>query len=130
MAHWFLGLGTKTRQDLITGCRESNPDWSEEEISLWAETKLQVHPNVVQTFDQSPPSWRDTVRQITCPILLITGDPEKGAVNTPEDVQEITALWRKGQVVHIDGAGHMIHYDRYDAFISAVKAFLAEVEIT
>jgi pimeloyl-ACP methyl ester carboxylesterase len=86
-----------------------------------------VNLNVVQTFDQPAPLWRETVRQITCPILLIAGDPDKGAVTTPEDVQEIAAVWRRGQSVHIDGAGHMVHYDRFEAYVAAVKSFLADV---
>ena len=127
LREWVLGLGPMTREELNAACRESNPGWPEEEIALWVDSKLQVNPNVVQTFDQPAPLWRDTVRQINCPILFIAGDPDKGAVNTPDDVQEIAAIWHKGQSVHIGGAGHMVHYDRFEAYVAAVKVFLADV---
>jgi pimeloyl-ACP methyl ester carboxylesterase len=46
---------------------------------------------------------------------------------TPEDVQAMSALWRDGRVVQIEGAGHMLHYDRYEPFVEEVRAFLAEI---
>jgi pimeloyl-ACP methyl ester carboxylesterase len=124
---WFLSLGPMTRKDLITACREENPGWREEEIALWVDSKLQVNPNVVQTFDQPAPLWRNTVRQITCPLLLIVGDPERGAVTTSEDIQEIATIWHRGQSVHIAGAGHVVHHDCFEEFVATVKSFLADV---
>jgi pimeloyl-ACP methyl ester carboxylesterase len=68
------------------------------------------------------------MRQIACPILLITGDVGAGSLVTPEEAQESANLWREGRVVRISGAGHVIHNDRYDQYIAAVRAFLAEVD--
>jgi pimeloyl-ACP methyl ester carboxylesterase len=127
MRQWFLGLGALTREELIAQCREENPDWIDEEVALWAESKVQVSPHVVKTFDQPEPPWRDALPRIACPVLLITADPAKG-VFTPDDAQEAVSLWREGKVVQIDGAGHMIHYDRYEQFVQAVQSFLAQVE--
>jgi pimeloyl-ACP methyl ester carboxylesterase len=65
--------------------------------------------------------------QITCPILLITGDPAKGVI-TPEDAQQMASLWREGRVVQIEGAGHMVHNGAHcEPFVEAVRAFLAEI---
>jgi pimeloyl-ACP methyl ester carboxylesterase len=72
--------------------------------------------------------WRDIVRQITCPILLITGDKDMGSVNTSEDVEAMASVWRGGQAVTIDGAGHMVHYDRFEAYLTTVKTFLSEAD--
>ncbi len=55
----------------------------------------------MQTFEQAEPNWRDIVRQITCPILLIAGDPNAGSVNTPEDMKAMAAVWHRGQAVTI-----------------------------
>ncbi len=122
---WVLSMGGRTREEFVAGGRKENPDWTDEEVALWAEAKVQVSPNVVQSSDQPEPPWRDALPRIACPILLITGDPAKGMV-TPEDAQQMAGLWRKGKVVQIEGAGHMIHYDRYEPFVEAVRAFLAE----
>lgn len=69
--------------------------------------------------------WREALPKIACPILLLTGDRENG-LTTPEDVQAMSDLWRDGRVVQIEGAGHMVHYDRFELFVEAVQAFLAE----
>ena len=79
MRQWFLGLGSRTPEQLLAKARESNPNSLDEDAVHWAESKVQVSPNVVQTFDQPEPPWREALPQITCPILLITGDPARGA---------------------------------------------------
>jgi pimeloyl-ACP methyl ester carboxylesterase len=128
LREWFLDLGSKTRKELIVQSGKLHPNWREREVELWAEGKLLVRRNVIQEFEQAAPQWRDTVRQITCPILLLTGDPEAGAIITPEEAQEIAGLWHEGRVVHIEGTSHDIHYDQFDRYVEAVKAFLAEVD--
>jgi N-formylmaleamate deformylase len=120
---WVLSLGSKTREEFVAEYREGNPDWTDEEVALMAETKVHVSPNIVQSFDQSEPPWRDALPRIACPILLITADPPKGIV-TPEDAQQMAGIWREGKVVRIEGAGHMVHFDRYEPFVEAVRAFL------
>jgi pimeloyl-ACP methyl ester carboxylesterase len=127
MREWFLGLNGKTREQFSAQFRADNPGWTDEEVTLLAETKVQVSPHVVQTFDQPEPPWREALPRIACPILLITGDPELG-VFTEDDTQVTASLWRDGQVVQIDGAGHMVHFDRYEPFVKAVQAFLTQVE--
>lgn len=128
MIDWFQETVAKTRPELVAMCRESNPNWLVEEVELWADSKVQVSPNVVQTFQQAEPEWQEIVRQITCPILLIVGDKDMSSVNTPEDVKAIASVWRDGRAVSIDGAGHMVHYDRFEAYLAVVKTFLAARE--
>ena len=128
MIEWFGGIVAMTRPELVATCRERNPEWTAEEVELWADSKVQVSSNVVQTLRQAEPRWQEIVPQITCPILLIVGDEEMGSVNTGEDVEAITSVWREGQAVSIEGAGHMVHYDRFEAFLALVKGFLADVE--
>jgi N-formylmaleamate deformylase len=47
MRRWFLSLGGKTREEFVASTREGNPDWTDEEVALQAETKVQVSPRVV-----------------------------------------------------------------------------------
>lgn len=125
MREWFNRIVSMTRDELIVEWRERNPTWIEEELSYQVESKLQVSPHVIQTFDQPEPSWREALPKIACPILLLTGDRENGLI-APEDVQAMSGLWRNGRVVQIEGAGHMVHYDCYEPFVESVRAFLAE----
>jgi N-formylmaleamate deformylase len=50
---------------------------------------------------------------------------EKGGTVTEGDAEEIVHALRHGSKQRVDGAGHMIPWDRLDAFISAVQAFLS-----
>jgi pimeloyl-ACP methyl ester carboxylesterase len=127
LKEWFRGIKAMSREELTRVGQDENPGWREEEITLWVESKLQVHPQVIQTFDQPEPLWGNTLPQITCPLLLIVGDPEQGGVMTPADVQGMASVWQNGRSVHIAGAGHVIHHDRFAEFMTAVQAFLTDV---
>jgi N-formylmaleamate deformylase len=74
--------------------------------------------------------WHETVEHIECPILLLTGNPQRGAIVTPQEAQKIAATWRQGQHVSFAEAGHMMHHEmqgeQFDALIHVVKTFLTE----
>jgi pimeloyl-ACP methyl ester carboxylesterase len=59
-----------------------------------------------------------------CPILLITGDPNRGAIITPEMVRQCAALWKQGQEAHIPEAGHGIRREKFDLYMQKVSSFL------
>ena len=126
MREWFAGVIPLTRAELTAKWRTEHLTWTDEEIAWQVESKVQVSPNVVQTFDQPEPRWRESLPAITCPILLLTGDRDHGLVS-PDDVQAMSGLWQDGRVVQIAGAGHMVHHDNFDQFVEAVRAFLAGV---
>jgi len=56
--------------------------------------------------------------------LLITGDPEHGAVITPALAEKFVRQWRKGKLVHVPRAGHNIHRDQYVFVMQAISSFL------
>jgi len=118
---------SQTREEIMAFCRAENPTWAEVECGPWADSKLQMNLNIFKAFAPPRTPWQDTVRQITCPILLITADPEMGAIVTPEIAQEAAALWRNGRVAHVSGAGHSIRREQYEKYVEAVTAFLSEV---
>jgi N-formylmaleamate deformylase len=124
MREWFNQIKSLTWEELRIERHNENPTWTEEELSYQADSMVNVSPHVVQIFDQSEPPWRDALPKINCPILLLTGDPENGLIAS-QDVQAMSALWQDGRVIQIEGAGHMVHYDRYEPFIEAVQTFLA-----
>ncbi|MBV9280654.1 MAG: alpha/beta hydrolase [Chloroflexi bacterium] len=123
---WLLDLRQLPRDERIRRGMAANPGWVEDELVPWADAKAEVDLAVLDYF-RVPATypWRDALPRISCPILLITGDPERGAVVTPEVAHEAAGLWQNGQVAHIAGAGHTIHRDRYEETMAAVRAFLA-----
>ena len=129
-AQWRADIAqyeTASREELITRARQSNPTWPEEEFGPWADAKKQVSPNIANIVHAPRRRWSDYVRQAQCPILLITADPERGAIVTEETAQEAALFWKQGQTVHIPEAGHCIHREQFAPVMQAVRAFLDQV---
>ena len=126
MRAWFNSVIPLTQDELLAKWCAENPTWTEEEVAWQVESKVQVSPNVVQTFDQPEPRWRETLPAITCLILLLTGDRDNGLIS-PADVQAMFGLWHDGRVIQVEGASHMVHCDRFGQFVEAVRAYLAGV---
>ena len=115
------------REALITLCREQSPTWAEEELGPWADAKLRLSLNFANAFrGPERQTWQDALRKITCPVLLITADPEKGAIVTPEVAQEAAGLLPSLKAVRLSGAGHNVRREQFDGYLAAVRAFLAE----
>ena len=114
------------REALIAQCRVQHPAWAEDELGPWADSKLQVSVNFVGAL-RTPErlTWREALPRVTCPILLITADPEKGAIVTPEAAQKAVALQPLVKVVRLPGAGHNIRREQFAGYMQAVRSFLA-----
>ena len=89
-------------------------------------SKVEFDPGILQHLQVSFP-WREQLPAITCPILLVTGDPAASAIVTPQVAQEAASLWRQGEVIQIQGAGHCIHRDRYTETMPQIQEFLSRV---
>ena len=107
------------------------PQYDAETRHNWIDIKAQFNLAVLDATSvgatRIAPSWRDTVEAITCPILLITGDPGRGGIVTPAVAEEARRLARDLRVVNIPDVGHNIHRDNYPPYREAVAAFLREV---
>jgi pimeloyl-ACP methyl ester carboxylesterase len=124
---WLNDLAGTPLEDVIAKCRADNPSWAEVELKPWAESKLQLDTNVFKAeFERRP--WQEVVKAIHVPTLLLTGDPEKGAIVTLESARQATGLSPWIRVVAIPGVGHNVRRENYPAFMRAVKAFLDEVK--
>ncbi|HEX6738455.1 MAG TPA: alpha/beta hydrolase [Vicinamibacteria bacterium] len=105
--------------------RRANPTWSEEDRALWVDARVQFDLRLLDGMRRRPAAdWRDLARRIACPVLLVTADPDRGAIVAPAAAREAAGLLRAGQVVRIEGAGHNIRRDQYAAFRDAVLPFL------
>lgn len=120
----LAGWQAKTRAELVAWCRQERAHWDEADIGPWADSKLQAHMNVVKVVSAPRTPWQEVVSRIQCPILLLRGDPVLGAIVSPESAREAASLWRRGQVVHIPGAGHNIRRDQFERTLAAIRSFL------
>ncbi|MBN1876096.1 MAG: alpha/beta hydrolase [Anaerolineae bacterium] len=121
----LIAQKAKSRAALIAGCRANSPTWSDAELGPWAISKQQLSPNVLSVYGQARPPWREIARKIQCSALLITADVDKGGIVTPKMAQEAPEINPKIHVVHIEGAGHNVRREAFQAYMAAVKEFLS-----
>jgi pimeloyl-ACP methyl ester carboxylesterase len=105
--------------------RKANPSWSEEDRALWLASRLQFDRSLLDGMSRRRPTdWRERASRITCPVLLVTAEVERGGIVSAAGAREALGLLRAGQNVHIPGAGHNIRRDNYPPFRDAVISFL------
>ena len=128
MRLWFDDLKRKTRDDLLEIARSENPVWSEAELGPWADSKHRFSPKITQMLDRQafvPGDFPALIGQITCPALLITADPERGAIVADGDVAGLQKLIPHLEVVNIPGTGHSIRREQFANYMDAVQLFLS-----
>lgn len=115
------------REQIIAKGRALHPTWSEEEFGPWADAKRNVKPSFAQVRHPERLFWWEELPKQTTPTLLVTADPDKGAIVSPEVAQEAARLQPNLKVVRLSGAGHNIRREQFGGFVQVVRAFLAEV---
>jgi pimeloyl-ACP methyl ester carboxylesterase len=128
---WALQLKSKTREQIITEGRTQNPLWSEAELASWADAKvsfsLNAITNLFATNHTTGVDWEESLPRISCPVLVLTADLEKGAALTPAGVEALQALVPQLQVEYIPHAGHNIRREQFACYLEVVRAFLLDV---
>lgn len=77
------GAQPKTREEWLAQIRAREPDWHEDEVHAWADAKVQYHRRDWSGVRPQRPPWQELASEIACPTLLVTGDPEAGAIVSP-----------------------------------------------
>ena len=122
---WLLDLWDKPEAEIVAAGQSRHSTWAEIEFGPWAASKLQLDRNILTTLFHPVP-WSEVVPKIICPSLLITADPEQGGLVTPQLARQIAQEWPPVEWVRINGAGHNIRREQFDAFIEVVTKFLRE----
>lgn len=117
----------RSPDEIVADGRLEHPTWSAEEWRPWAESKRLVDPRAADYFAQPFPDWRALLARVPCPILLITGDTDLGALVTPEVAIEAEYLAPELLAIHIPAAGHSIRRDQPEAYEQALERFLEVV---
>jgi pimeloyl-ACP methyl ester carboxylesterase len=125
---WMRSLKTMSPAELRAMGDVERANWDPEDRAHWAENKALFNLDVVEKMgDFARTPWREVAGKITCPVLLITADPGRGAIVTPEAAEEAMRVLRDGRVVRIPNAGHNVRRDNYAPYREAVVGFLGEV---
>jgi len=123
---WIAGLQQQTREEILAAKHAESPGWQAAELGPWADSKLRFNPRY---FDRSEPAatdWSKLLARLTCPVLLITGDPALGSIVTSQQAVALHDLVPQTRVAHIPGAGHNIRRDQFEAYLAAIRPQLAE----
>jgi len=124
---WATAFKNLSKEERYAETTRERPEWHEEELGPWSEAKALLNFAV---FDE-PRSvgvqpWHEIAPQITAPTLLLTANPARGGIVTPETAKEALALLPNGRTVNFPEAGHNIRREAYEPFIAAVRGFLQE----
>ncbi len=129
---WAKGLAHQTLDELLIQYRKDHPNWPDELIRPMCESKKQLDPAIIDTMGNrmhaQEVDWKTTIQNVTHPMLLITGNPELGAIVTPEVTTKVRELNPKVNIVNVPDVGHLIRFDKYNTFMDALRAFLKQVE--
>jgi N-formylmaleamate deformylase len=122
---WFADLKTLPREERLARAFREQPGWAEEEIIPWSDSKVEFDIEVYRNLSAfRRVHWRDVLARIACPVLLLSGDAERGALVTPDVANEAGRLAKNLEGVRISGAGHCVHRDRYVESMQQVCGFL------
>lgn len=101
--------------------------WVEDDLVPWVEA--QVHFDLeTLAYPLADPelfgAWQEEVSRIVCPILLMTGNLQRGAATTSEGIGAVQAAWHNGQHVAFEQAGHLISREAFESYVATVLDFL------
>jgi pimeloyl-ACP methyl ester carboxylesterase len=117
-----------SRDERIAAQRGEQPAWSDAELDPWADAKERFDDHVLCVYDDdfgANVDWPAVLGRITAPALLITADPDHGAIVTAESAAALHELIPHLEIAQIADAGHSIRRDQPARYLEAVRGFLA-----
>jgi N-formylmaleamate deformylase len=119
------------RDAILASGRTEHPGWSEDELRPWADSKRRVHGAAASVFDpagHASVDWPAAFGAIEVPVFLLGADPASGSALSDEAVDAARRWMTRApevRLTRIEGAGHSVRRDRFDAYLQAVRAHLA-----
>jgi pimeloyl-ACP methyl ester carboxylesterase/ADP-ribose pyrophosphatase YjhB (NUDIX family) len=125
MPTWLADARALDLPSRIARCRSDNPDWPDDELEPWAVSKAQLNPHLFDLPFQEWTPLTEVLAAITCPVLLIHGDIERGSLISTEYAKRCAeAAAGEFRAVHIPGAGHSVRRDNRPQYVAELTAFL------
>jgi pimeloyl-ACP methyl ester carboxylesterase len=123
---WLTKQASMPKAHLMNQARTKfHPGWDDFTYDHWAESKKLVVPRVLDIVKgKGFHNPRDYFMKITVPTLVLKADAKK---ESRKRHLEAASLLPQGQLIHIDGSGHIIRNDRPKEMKQAVRAFLKDI---
>ncbi len=118
---------SRSLETLLAQGRQQRATWSAAELDQWAPAKQQVSPLAIDYVLYPSKGWWEVITEISCPTLLVIGDVAAGAIVDADTANQINARNPKIEVATIAGAGHSIRREQFEAYVAAVRGFLAKL---
>lgn len=125
---WMLDIKRLPFEETYRQVRENNPQGSEED---WRRSAENLHrtadgPIADLLHDRSfRGEFFTTLARIACPVLLLQADPARGAACPDAAVEQARRALPGLSARRFPETGHAIHRERPQAFLDALRPFLA-----
>lgn len=110
--------------EVLAKLKGRHPRRTPEILELIARARRETRMNAFGVLTPPNPDFRELVRAIDVPILLVISDGGVVSLETARELQEIDA---RLQVEMVRDAGHALQYDQPERFVAAVAPFLRSV---
>lgn len=124
---WIRDIKNKARDEILAEGNSTHSDWSKIELEHWANSKLRFDAKVTALMhpsDYASINFRGLMGQISCPILLLSGNKALGAAATAEQIAQLKEYLPRLQVISITEAGHSIRREQFDQYIAILRDYL------
>jgi pimeloyl-ACP methyl ester carboxylesterase len=118
----------KTHTFVLRAFARKNFGWPRNELKHWAQSKKQLSDDFIQSLGagkDEADAW-EMLAKVSAPVLLITGNRDKGAIVSSAAAEKAQSIHTQLQVAHFD-TGHNIRRENFEGYMHAVKAFLHQV---
>ncbi|HEY4057263.1 MAG TPA: alpha/beta hydrolase [Kofleriaceae bacterium] len=117
-----LGL---TEKELFDELRARHPKRTDDMLERIAQGRLETSPNAFEVLAPPNPAYRELVRLIAIPTMLVVGD---NPVVTPDIVDELRAINPLLRVETIREAGHGVPFDQPDRLAAVIAQFAGSID--
>jgi N-formylmaleamate deformylase len=112
------------KHELVEQARARHPHRSPELVELQAEARLKTRIAAFEVLEPPNPDYRDVVRAIDVPSLLVIGD---NPVVTRDIATELCRINPRMRLEEIQNAGHGLPFEQPERLAEVVVSFLREL---
>ena len=124
---WLTGLKRKTYSDLEKEAAAAS--WAAEERGPWIDSKHRMSPKVIPMAtakDFAPRELKSLIGGVSCPVFLMSGEIQRGAICTDEDVAALRRYVPQVKFARLPGVGHSVRRENPADYTRALLSFFRQ----